>query len=67
MSLMGIDVGTSGCKVVIFSREGRILFSAYREYAFVSPEPGWGQLQSLAVWGRSRRRSPRRRRAAAKG
>jgi xylulokinase len=52
MSLMGIDVGTSGCKAVIFSREGKILSSAYREYAFVSPEPGWGQLESLVVWGK---------------
>jgi len=52
MSLMGIDVGTSGCKAVIFSLDGRILSSAYREYAFVSPEPGWGQLESLAVWGK---------------
>jgi xylulokinase len=52
MSLMGIDVGTSGCKVVIFSHNGKILSSAYREYAFVSPEPGWGQLESLVVWGK---------------
>jgi xylulokinase len=52
MSLMGIDVGTSGCKAVIFSPEGTILSSAYREYAFVSPQPGWGQLDSLVVWGK---------------
>jgi xylulokinase len=52
MSLMGIDVGISGCKAVIFSRDGKILSAAYREYAFVSPEPGWGQLESLAVWGK---------------
>jgi xylulokinase len=52
MSLMGIDVGTSGCKVVIFSRDGKILSSVYREYAFVSPQPGWSQLDSLVVWGK---------------
>lgn len=54
MSLMGIDVGTGGCKAVVFSPEGRILSSAYREYAFASPEPGWGQLESLAVWAKIR-------------
>jgi xylulokinase len=50
MSLMGIDVGTGGCKAVVFSHEGQILSSAYREYGFASPEPGWGQLNSLEVW-----------------
>jgi len=50
MSLMGIDVGTTGCKAVIFSEIGKILSSAYREYAYLSPEPGWGQLESLKVW-----------------
>jgi len=50
MSLMGIDVGTSGCKAVIFSPEGKILCSAYREYSFLSPEAGWGQLESRGVW-----------------
>jgi xylulokinase len=49
---MGIDVGTSGCKAVVFSHGGKILSSAYREYGFLSPEPGWGQLESLEVWGR---------------
>jgi xylulokinase len=51
MSLMGIDVGTGGCKAVVFSLDGRILSSAYREYAFVSPRPGWGQLETRRVWG----------------
>ena len=52
MSLMGIDVGTSGCKTVVFSPEGRILSSAYREYSFSSPQLGWGQLPSVAIWGK---------------
>ena len=50
MSLMGIDVGTTGCKAVVFSHKGKILSSAYREYQYLSPEPGWGQLESLRVW-----------------
>jgi xylulokinase len=47
---MGVDVGTSGCKAVIFTETGTILSSAYREYEYVSPEPGWGQMESLKVW-----------------
>jgi xylulokinase len=50
MSLMGIDVGTTGCKAVIFSETGKILSSAYREYQYLSPEAGWGQLESRKVW-----------------
>ena len=50
MSLMGIDVGTTGCKAVVFSETGKILSSAYREYQYLSPKAGWGQLESLNVW-----------------
>ncbi len=32
MSLLGIDVGTTGCKAVAFSAEGDCLCNAYREY-----------------------------------
>jgi len=35
MSLLGIDVGTTGCKAAAFSAEGRCLARAYREYAAV--------------------------------
>lgn len=30
MSLWGLDIGTTGCKAVVFSVEGRILSTAYR-------------------------------------
>lgn len=32
MSLLGIDVGTTGCKAAVFSTEGKCLAMAYREY-----------------------------------
>ena len=41
MSLMGLDIGTTGTKAVIFDPDGAILSSAYREYPLLSPEPGW--------------------------
>ncbi len=50
MNLLGIDVGTTGCKVALFSLQGRMLASAYREYDFQSPQPGWAQLDSAAIW-----------------
>ena len=32
MSLLGIDVGTTGCKTAVFSEEGLLLASSYKEY-----------------------------------
>jgi len=50
MSLMGIDVGTTGCKVLVISAEGRVLAQASREYDVIRPQPGWAELDSQAVW-----------------
>ena len=49
MSLLGIDIGTTGCKAVAFDEEGRILASAYREYPLYFPRPGWIELDSARV------------------
>ncbi|MFB3789475.1 MAG: L-fuculokinase [bacterium] len=50
MSLLGIDVGTTGCKAVAFNEKGQILASAYREYPLHSPQPGWAELDGNRVW-----------------
>ena len=44
MSLLGIDVGTTGCKAVAFDDSGSIIASAYREYPLQFPKPGWIEL-----------------------
>lgn len=49
MSLLGIDVGTTGCKAVIFNEEGSQLAAAYREYPLLSLKPGWCELDSRQV------------------
>ncbi len=50
MSLLGIDIGTSGCKAALFSEDGRRLHLAYREYPTLRPVPGGAELDSLKVW-----------------
>jgi xylulokinase len=50
VSLLGIDVGTSGCKTAAFSEDGVALAGAYREYAVEHPQPGWAELDSRRVW-----------------
>jgi xylulokinase len=52
MSLLGIDVGTTGCKAVVFSEEGTLISSAYAEYDFQSPTRGQAELNSEMVWQR---------------
>ncbi|NTU64756.1 MAG: hypothetical protein HGB05_15500, partial [Chloroflexi bacterium] len=50
MSLLGIDVGTSGCKAAVFSEDGRLLALAYEEHDYQHPQPGWAELDVKQVW-----------------
>lgn len=50
VSLLGIDLGTTGCKAVAFDETGRPLAWAYREYRTASPEPGCYELDAELVW-----------------
>jgi len=50
MSLLGIDVGISGCKAVAFDVDGHQLAQAYREYRLYQPRPGWMELDPAEIW-----------------
>jgi len=50
MSVMGLDIGTTGCKAVVFAPDGAILSSAYEEYPLLFPRPGWAEIDSGAIW-----------------
>jgi xylulokinase len=50
MSLMGLDVGSTGCKAVVFSEDGQQLARAYREYPEIYPQAGWIELDPTRVW-----------------
>ena len=50
MSLMGLDIGTTGTKANIFNEEGKIVASSYREYPLLHPRPGWIELAPGQVW-----------------
>jgi xylulokinase len=49
---LGIDIGTSGCKAVIFDRDGRQVSMAYREYDIITKSPGWAELDTDEVIGK---------------
>lgn len=54
MSLLGIDLGTSGVKAGVFSLDGTCVAQAYREYDMLHPQPGWSELDSSDVWKKTK-------------
>ncbi len=46
MNYMGIDVGTSGCKGIIFSENGQHLAAAHREYDVILNQDGGAELDT---------------------
>ncbi|MEF9864206.1 MAG: FGGY family carbohydrate kinase, partial [Christensenellaceae bacterium] len=39
--VVGIDVGTTGTKTILFDFEGNALSSGYVEYPCIYPKPNW--------------------------
>ncbi|HVO19859.1 MAG TPA: FGGY-family carbohydrate kinase [Anaeromyxobacter sp.] len=53
-SLIGLDVGTTGCKAVVFSEEGEVRGSAYREYGVLTDRSGKAEQDPERVWALTR-------------
>jgi xylulokinase len=49
MSLMGVDIGTTGVKAVVFDMSGKQIASSYEEYPMLFPCPGGVELDSQLV------------------
>jgi xylulokinase len=49
MSDMGLDVGQTGCRAIIFDEGGTQLAFSYCEYPTLVPEKGWAELDSEGV------------------
>lgn len=47
---LGLDLGTSGCKLIAFDAAGHELARSARGYAAASPGPGLFELDAEAVW-----------------
>lgn len=48
--IIGVDLGTSGTKTVLFDREGNIAASATIEYPLYQPENGWAEQDPEDWW-----------------
>ena len=49
MNYLGIDIGTSGCKSIIFDENGQQLAASYREYNVIFSDEGGAELDSDEV------------------
>lgn len=50
MALIGLDIGTTGCKAIVFREDGVILGRASREYPVLTPRPDWAEQDAERVW-----------------
>lgn len=48
--LLGIDIGTSACKVAVFDKSGRVLVQANKPYELYYPNPGWVEQDPDEWW-----------------
>lgn len=48
--LIGIDVGTSACKVAAFDLEGQVLSQVSESYSVYYPHPGWAEQDPEEWW-----------------
>ncbi len=48
--LLGIDIGTSGCKVAVFSEAGQLIASETQPYNVIYPKEGWVEQDPNEWW-----------------
>lgn len=48
--LLGIDIGTSACKVAVFERDGSVAASATGDYSVYYPKEGWAEQNPEEWW-----------------
>ncbi len=48
--LIGLDIGTTGCKAALFDESGSLLASAMREYSISIPQPSFAEQNAEIVW-----------------
>jgi len=48
--VIGIDIGTSGCKTLIVDHDGHVVRRAVEEYPLFTPRPGWSEQDPEHWW-----------------
>ncbi len=50
MPLIGLDIGTTGCKAIVFDAGGQVLGQAFREYDVICDAPAKAEQDAGRVW-----------------
>ncbi|MHB9155957.1 MAG: glycerol kinase GlpK [Endomicrobiales bacterium] len=53
--ILAIDLGTTGNRVIAFTRDGRMRAKSYYEFPQIFPRPGWVEHNPLDIWKTTRR------------
>ena len=48
--VLGIDIGTSGTKTILFDEKGAAISSAFKDYPLYQPETGWAEQNPEDWW-----------------
>ena len=50
MNIIGLDIGSTGCKAIVFNPEGKILGSGFREYGIEYDDSGKAEQDAEKIW-----------------
>ena len=50
MALLGVDLGTTACKAVAYSNDGKIIASGRREYKILRPQDQWVEINPFELF-----------------
>lgn len=48
--ILGLDLGTTGNRAILFDAEGKIVNQAYKELTQHYPQPGWVEHNPMEIW-----------------
>jgi len=48
--LMGIDIGTGGCKVAVYNIDGKLVKECFKEYSIIHPRIDWAEQNPMDWW-----------------
>ncbi|PAE43249.1 glycerol kinase GlpK [Bacillus sp. 7884-1] len=49
--ILSIDQGTTSSRAILFNKQGKIVFSAQKEFTQYFPRPGWVEHNANEIWG----------------
>lgn len=52
--ILAIDLGTTGNRVIAFSRSGEVVARSHYEFPQIFPQPGWVEHNPLDIWSTTR-------------